>query len=236
MEVIIMDKRDIEDLELVSKSSNSIVQLIVAIIGVFITIFGVIMFNRYLLMQFPIGVRMILMILSQWIIMLVPATLIMVNKDKLSDFGMKTENISHQILIGVIFALLMSLILTIVPILLGFKEMVGSTSYSKPWQFAYDFVYSIIGVALAEEFVFRGYIFHKLLEVKDSRWFAIIVSSILFGLFHIFNGNLMQVIGTSFIGFLFCIFREKIRNCTLLSLVIAHGLYDGMIELWVALL
>ncbi|MDR7857895.1 type II CAAX endopeptidase family protein [Tissierella sp.] len=231
-----MDKRDIEDLELVSKSSNSIVQLIVAIIGVFITIFGVIMFNRYLLMQFPIGVRMILMILSQWIIMLVPATLIMVNKDKLSDFGMKTENISHQILIGVIFALLMSLILTIVPILLGFKEMVGSTSYSKPWQFAYDFVYSIIGVALAEEFVFRGYIFHKLLEVKDSRWFAIIVSSILFGLFHIFNGNLMQVIGTSFIGFLFCIFREKIRNCTLLSLVIAHGLYDGMIELWVALL
>ena len=91
-------------------------------------------------------------------------------------------------------------------------------------------------MALAEEFVFRGYIFHKLLEVKDSRWFAIIVSSILFGLFHIFNGNLIQVIMTSFIGFLYCVLREKIRNCTLLSLVITHGLYDGMIVLWVALL
>lgn len=231
-----MDKRDIEDLGLMSKSSNSIIQLIVAIIGVFITIFGVSMFNRYLLMQFPIGVRMVLMIVSQWIIMLVPAILIMVNKDKLSYFGMVTENISHQILIGVILALLMSLILTIVPILLGFKEKIGNTSYYKPWQFAYDFVYSIIGVALAEEFVFRGYIFHKLLEVKDSRWFAIIVSSILFGLFHIFNGNLIQVIMTSFIGFLYCVLREKIRNCTLLSLVITHGLYDGMIVLWVALL
>ena len=108
-----MDKRDIEDLGLMSKSSNSIIQLIVAIIGVFITIFGVIMFNRYLLMHFPIGVRMVLMIVSQWIIMLVPAILIMVNKDKLSYFGMVTENISHQILIGVILALLMSLILTI---------------------------------------------------------------------------------------------------------------------------
>ena len=194
------------------------------------------MFNRYLLMQFPIGVRMVLMIVSQWIIMLVPAILIMVNKDKLSYFGMVTENISHQILIGVILALLMSLILTIVPILWGCKERIGNTLYYKPWQFAYDFVYSIIGVALAEEFVFRGYIFHKLLEVKDSRWFAIIVSSILFGLFHIFNGNLIQVIMTSFIGFLYCVLREKIRNCTLLSLVITHGLYDGMIVLWVALL
>lgn len=44
----------------------------------------------------------------------------------------------------------------------------------------------ILGVALAEEFVYRGYVFQKLLEIKDSRWFAIIISSITFGLGHIF--------------------------------------------------
>lgn len=219
-----------------SKSSHSIIQLIIAIIGVYITLFGIVMFNRYLLMQFPLGVRMVLMIVIQWSIMLVPAILITINKSKLRDFGMKTENISHQTLIGVILALLMSLVLTVVPILCGFKELVGSTSYSQPWQFAYQFVYATIGVALAEEFVFRGYIFHKLLEIKDSRWFAMIVSSILFGLFHIFNGNLIQIFMTAIIGFLYCVFREKIRSCTLLSLVIAHGLYDAMIVLWVALL
>lgn len=114
-----MDKRDIEDLGFVSKSSNSIIQVILAIIGVSIAIFGLTMFNRYLLMQFPLGLRMVLMIVSQWIIMVVPVILMIVNKDKLSDFGMKTENISHQILIGAILALLMSLILTIIPILLG---------------------------------------------------------------------------------------------------------------------
>ena len=149
---------------------------------------------------------------------------------------MITENIPHQIAIGVILALLMSLFLTLIPILFGFKEMVGNTSYSELWQFAYNFVYLTIGVALAEEFVFRGYFFHKLLEIRDSRWFAMIVSSMLFGLFHIFYGNLIQIIITALIGLLYCVMREKIKNCTLLSLVIAHGLYDGMITLWVALL
>ncbi|NLP35037.1 MAG: CPBP family intramembrane metalloprotease [Clostridiales bacterium] len=194
------------------------------------------MFNRYLLMQFSLGVRMLLMIVTQWSMMLVPIILVKINRDKFGDYWMITENIPKQIMIGIILALFMSLFLTIVPILLGFKEMVGSTSYSQPWQFIYEFVYVIIGVALAEEFVFRGYIFNKLLEIKNSRWFAIIMSSMLFGIFHIFNGNLLQVFMTAILGFLFCIFREKIKDCTLLSLVIAHGLYDGMITLWVAAL
>ena len=79
-------------------------------------------------------------------------------------------------------------------------------------------------------------IFNKLLEIKNSRWFAIILSSILFGLFHNFNGSLIQVFITGFIVLVFCIFREKIKDCSLLSLVICHGLYDGLITLLVAYL
>lgn len=94
----------------------------------------------------------------------------------------------------------------------------------------------ILGVALAEEFVYRSYIFQKLLKIKDSRWFAIIISSIIFGLGHIFQGNSLQVIMTSLLGILFCVFREKIKNCTLLSLVILHGMHNALIILWVAIL
>jgi hypothetical protein len=121
-------------------------------------------------------------------------------------------------------------------ILLGFKDMTGSTTYTKAWQFTYQFVYDIIGVALTEEFIFRGYIFKKLLEIRNSRRFAILISSLLFGLFHIFNGNLIQVFMTAFLGFLFCMLREKIKGCTLLSLIIAHGIYDALIVLWVSIL
>lgn len=231
-----MNENNIEDLKLLPKPSHNIIQLVIVIIGVFITLFGIALFNRYLLMQFSLGARMVLIIVTQWLMMLVPAIMIIVSKEKFRDYWSITENIPHQVLIGVILAILTSIALTVAPIFLGFKEMVGSTSYTQPWQFAYEFVYRTIGVALAEEFVFRGYIFHKLLEIKDSRWFAIIISSILFGLLHIFNGNLIQILMTAIIGFLYCIFREKIRNCTLLSLVITHGLYDAMIVLWVALL
>ena len=53
----------------------------------------------------------------------------------------------------------MSLVLTVVPILLGFKDIVGSIKYiQETWKFVYQFIYAITGVALAEEIVFRGYI------------------------------------------------------------------------------
>jgi membrane protease YdiL (CAAX protease family) len=60
----------------------------------------------------------------------------------------------------------------VVPILLGFKEMVGSTSYTKVWQFAFDLLYSLFAVALAEEFVSRRYLFHKRLDVTQSKQFT----------------------------------------------------------------
>ena len=215
---------------------SSVVQLFIAICGTFITVFGLSMFNQYLLMSFSLPLRMILMIVTQWLLFLVPTILMIVNKEKLSSIGFKKEKILMQIGIGVLLAVSMSLVLTVLPILLGFKEMVGSISYTQVWKLVYQFIYAILGVALAEELIFRGYIFNKLLEIKNSRWFAIIISSVLFGLFHIFNGNIIQVFMTAFLGFLFCIFREKIKGCTLISLIIAHGVYDAMIVLWVSIL
>jgi hypothetical protein len=48
----------------------------------------------------------------------------------------------------------------------------------------------------------------------------------------VFNGNLFQVFMTAGIGALFCFCRLKIKNCSTLSLVIAHGVYDAMITVW----
>lgn len=219
-----------------SKMKSSMVQLLIAICGIFTAVFGLSMFNQHLLMSFPLPLRMVLMIVTQWLLFLVPWILMIVNNEKLSDIGFRKEKVSLQIGIGVLLALSMSLVLTVLPIMLGFKDMVGNTVYTEIWQFAYQFIYAIFGVALAEELIFRGYIFNKLLKIKASKWFAIIISSVLFGLFHIFNGNIIQVFMTTFIGLVYCIFREKIKGCTLLSLIIAHGVYDAMIVLWVSIL
>lgn len=210
--------------------------LVIAVCCTFISLSGLWIFTQQLLMSFSLPLRMILMIVMQWLLMLVPGILMIINKEKLSDIGFSREKFLSQIVIGLLLAFAMSLVLTVLPIMLGFKEMVGNTTYTEIWQFVYQFIYAILGVALAEEFVFRGYIYSKLLEIKNSKWFAIIISSILFGLFHIFHGNVVQVIMTALLGVLFCVFREKIKGCTLLSLIIAHGVYDALIVLWVSIL
>lgn len=210
--------------------------LMISIIGIAALMFGVILFNQNILMSFPLGVRAVLGILLHWVPAIVPIAIMISKKERLRDLGFSKEKLGLQIILGIIIALAMSFAFTLIPILLGFKDMVGSTTYTKLWQFIYEFAYRILGVAFAEEFIFRGFIFHKLLKINGSRKYAIIISSLLFGLYHIFNGNIIQVFMTSLIGIFFCLCREKIKNCTITSLIIAHGVYDALIVVLVAIL
>jgi uncharacterized protein len=219
-----------------SKFNSSFMQLLIAVAGVYLTVFGIRLFNQHLLMSFSLPMRIFLTIATQWLLLLVPGILMLVNKEKLVDLGFTKDNLLRQIGIGVGIAAVMSLVFTVLPIVLGFKDMVGSTAYKYAWQFVYEFIYCILGVALAEEIVFRGYIFKKLLEIKSSRRLAILVSSVLFGFFHVFGGSWIQVLMTAVLGLMYCVFREKIKACTLLSLIIAHGVYDALIVLWVSIL
>ncbi len=230
---MIRNYRSIEEKS--DKHPKERVRLIIAVIGVFISLYGLVLFNQNILRDIPLIPRMAVMIVSQWVIFLVPLVLMKRNHEKLSDFFISEIKPWRQIVTGIMLALAMSAVLILIPILFGFEDMVGSTSYTKPWQFVFQFVYSIIGVALAEELVFRGYIFEKILVTGRSRITAIIGSSVLFGFFHVFSGDVLQIIVTFFMGILFCLFREKIKSCTLLSLIIAHGIYDGMIVLLVKL-
>lgn len=218
------------------RNKQALIQLSIAILGVFTVLFCLVQFNQYILMDIPLYGRIAILIPMQWLLFLVPGLLMLIWRERLHDLGFTSENLGRQVLIGIGLALITSGVLTVIPILLGFKSMVGSTNYTQAWQFAYEFVYAVLGVALAEELIFRGYIFKKLLEIHANRWFAIIISSLLFGLFHIFSGNILQMVLTALIGFLYCLFREKIKDCTLLSLIILHGIYDALIILWCGIL
>ena len=210
--------------------------LAIAVCGVFGMLFGIIQFNIHLLNSFSLPLRMTLVIVTQWLLFLVPGILMLISKESLRDFGFTRKRLLKQTLIGLCIAVIMSAGLTALPILLGVRHMIGSTNYTQAWQFAFEFIHKIAGVALAEEMIFRGHIFHKLLHIKDNKWFAIIISSILFGLFHIFTGLSIQILTTAIIGFCYCMCREKIKNCTIFSLIIAHGVYDALIVLLVGVL
>lgn len=210
-----------------------ILQLIMGMLGSVAGLIGVNAFNQYLLMNLPIGVRMILMIVTYWVIAVVPLCIMLFAKDKLVDYGFAKEKMGMQVLVGVIIGLCMSCIFTLIPHLAGKGDWVDNgPHYQYLWQFAYDFLYFIIAIGLVEEFVFRGFVLRKIEKFTGSTVGAVLGSSVLFGLFHFLSGNVMQLFGTAIIGLLLCMCKLKIKNCTLLSLIIAHGVYDALITVW----
>lgn len=216
---------------------KEIISLIIGFVGTMAGLYGVVSFNRFVLMSLPIGIRMVCMILTYWLIALIPAIVMIVNKDKLTDYGFSKEKIGMQIIVGILIGTVMSVLLTLIPHLIGFGEFVDSGKrYKYLWQFIYEFFYCIFAIGLVEEFVFRGFIFEKIKRVAGKDIIAVIISSVFFGVFHFFSGNLVQMVMTACIGAFFCFCRLKIKNCSTLSLLIGHGIYDALITVFASAL
>ena len=71
--------------------------------------------------------------------------------------------------------------------------------------------------------------------------FAIIVSSVIFGICHFVGGssfpqNVPQVLLATITGIFYCVLREKIRDFSLVSLIFMHGIYDFLIAFLVFVL
>ena len=216
---------------------NALISLIIAIAGAIAGLFGVTAFNQYVLMNLPLAARMVSAIVTYWLIAIIPIIIMFVSKDRLLDYGFEKDKIGIQLAIGVGLGIVMSVILTLIPHIAGFGGYVDSGKrYEYLWQFIYEFVYCILAVGAVEDFVFRGLIYTKAKQIIQKDWFAAVISSVLFGFFHILRGNAVQMIMTVLMGALFCLFRVRIKRCSTLSLIIAHGVYDALITVWASLL
>ncbi len=213
---------------------KEVILLVTGFAGIMLGVFLTRLANMGVL-QLPIQARMVLLIPAYWIVAAAPVALAVINKEKPADFGFSKDKIGLQIIIGIGLGLAMSAVLTLVPHLVGLGGFVDSGNrYKYIWQFSWEFLYCIAGVGLVEEFAFRGFIYKRCKNLFGKEFLAVICSSALFGLFHVFNGSIVQMVMTGLIGALFCFFRLKIRNCTMLSIVIAHGVYDAMITVLAA--
>ena len=103
---------------------KEIISLIIGFAGAVAGLYGVVSFNRFVLMSLPIGIRMVCMILTYWLIALIPAIVMIVNKDKLTDYGFSKEKIGMQIIVGILIGTVMSVLLTLIPHQIGFGEFV----------------------------------------------------------------------------------------------------------------
>ncbi len=209
--------------------------IVLGLFGVLLALYALTIFNQNILMTLPLGTRMAAMIITYWLLAAAPIMIMFLCKETLSDYGFTKEKIFQQILLGVLIGIAFSQVFTLIPHILKFGDLVDNGKrYSHLWQFAYEFLYCILAVGLVEEFIFRGFFYGKLKKISNDT-IAIILSSAFFGSFHLFVGNLIQMIMTVFLGVIWCFCRSKLKYCSTLSLAIAHGIYDALITVWAAI-
>lgn len=129
----------------------------------------------------------------------------------------------------ILFLFTISLIL--LPLLFGAKPAdVLGTKIRTPLLLAYYMIKALLVVGLGEELLWRGYFYGRLREITGSPTWAIVISSIFFGLWHYPIGqDFLQVIVTALLGLLYGLARLKVRGCSTLSTGLAHGLHNAAI-------
>lgn len=173
--------------------------------------------------------------LYRWIWLLIPICFMRIEQMPLSHIGITASHLPSQVVTGIAIGSIIPIVYVGLTVLLGFKEQVGAPPYKEGWMYIFLFFFYVFAVAILEEVFFRGYIHTKILDICGNKWLAIILSSAIFGLFHISgHDTLMQAVPqvlTGFVmGIIYCLLREKIPNCTLITLIFIHGMYDFWIS------
>lgn len=139
---------------------------------------------------------------------------------------------ARQYLWGLAVFAFLSLTVAVIPILCG-GSLIGGHFESPVGDIIYYVVFYIIFVGPVEELIFRGYMQELLADILPKhKWLSAVIASALFGLWHLINGSLIQVLFTFAIGLVFGLSKYFIKNCTLISVSLGHGLYDFMNIIW----
>jgi membrane protease YdiL (CAAX protease family) len=157
-----------------------------------------------------------------------PLVICKIRKIRLSDLGYSTKRFFRQFIISIcIFAVIFSLVI-LIPLLIGMNKVdVLNFKCSSPGILIFFIIHDFFFIGFIEEFIFRGYFYSRIEKTANSKLIAVVASSLLFGLWHFPNGfNIMKVAVTSVIGLIYGFARYKIRDCSVYSLSIAHGLHD----------
>ncbi len=67
-------------------------------------------------------------------------------------------------------------------------------------------------------------------------WIGVVIAAFLFGLFHLINGNLIQVLFAFGIGLVFGFAKYRIKHCGYAGVAFGHGFYDFLnvvVRMWI---
>ena len=131
-----------------------------------------------------------------------------------------------QYMIGVLIALSLSLVIAVIPALCGLSLIGGHSDFS--WfSFLFDLFFYMLIIGPVEELIFRVYMQELIVDwLPNYKWLGVVIAAFLFGLWHIINGSIIQVLFTFGIGLVFGFAKYKIKDCGYVGVAVGHGLYD----------
>jgi len=159
------------------------------------------------------------------------------SKTTRAELGLKRYPLWKDILItpaGLIIYLLFSamLLYSLTRLWPGFnvsqKQDVGFNDVIQQYQLILAFLSLVIIAPIAEELLFRGYLFGKLKKTVPI-WLAIIVTSLVFGAFHLFNSGTFAwnlAIDTFALSIVLCLLRVVTGN--IWASILLHMLKNGI--------
>lgn len=144
---------------------------------------------------------------------------LLIFKDRNINMGFSKSKIWIQVLYGV---------LLFGGMLIIFK-LFGNSCEGRPFKLDsllfYTFWYAF-SAATTEELAYRGLLFTRFNTLFGNAIISVVISSVLFGAAHFMVGDIFHIIMSTATGILLCLARAYLKNCTLVSTMIAHFLYD----------
>ena len=139
--------------------------------------------------------------------------------------GIELKNF-WQYLIGLGIALTLSLFIAFIPAWCG-HSLVGVHANYDIGTLIYAVFFFLLVIGPVEELVFRVYYQETFCGFfKKNKWIGVIIAAALFGIWHIINGSLFQVLFTFGFGLIFGFAKYFLKNCKYLGLALGHGVYD----------
>jgi protein-S-isoprenylcysteine O-methyltransferase Ste14/membrane protease YdiL (CAAX protease family) len=133
-----------------------------------------------------------------------------------TELGLNTRGLGLSLFYGVILIAGRSLVILAV-------DWGQPAPTFTPLQIIGKALFYFLAVGLSEELLFRGLIYRALLDWRGMHW-AVVGSSLAFGLWHVFGQGPLVGIAMVFYGLIFALLRYRAGG--ILGLVIVHGLID----------
>jgi len=152
------------------------------------------------------------------------------NRSLFDGLGFRARPVRKQVLIGLVMSAVTISFILLALVLLEDRANVLSFKARTPLVLLYYLIHGFVFVGFGEELLWRGYFFNRARELTGSGVWAVVLSSVLFGLWHYPAGqDILKVIVTAGLGAFYATARLKIRDCSTMATGVAHGLHDSII-------